>query len=89
MIAWTDGADDRGDAIRRLNDFRQRIERMPNDVRIEKPIKRRVALDRYFRKDDQIGSILLCPFNRAQDSPDVAFAISVGRVDLADGNAHL
>jgi hypothetical protein len=40
-------------------------------------------------KDNQIGGIFLRLFDGADDSRGISFAISVCRIDLPDGDAHL
>ncbi len=89
LIAGPHGADDRRQTRSRFDDFVQRVESRPHDVRIKKPVERGVALDRHFGKDDEVRRILLSLFDRAEDPRNVTFVIAVGRIDLSDGDAHL
>ena len=46
-------------------------------------------MDGNLGKDNQVRSIFLRLFDRAEDTSDIAFAIAIGRIDLSYSDAHL
>src|SRR5205085_10546242 len=61
---------------------------MRDDIAIQEPIKRHVALQRDFRQHNEIALVLSRTLSRPQDALDVARIIAVRRIDLPDGDAH-
>ena len=61
---------------------------MVDDIAIEEPVERRVALDTDLGEHDDIGLILFALFDGSDNAGSIALKIAVGGVDLADGDAH-
>ena len=81
-------ADERRDARRSLGDLARRPRGGADERGTEQEVFRRVAGDREFGKDDELGACVARLCDPPNDAVAVAVEVADGRVDLGERDPH-